>query len=58
MPDDEPRLAEANPMISVLIVDDHPIVRQGLRTLLELQDDILVVGEAVNGKSLWNLPLA
>jgi NarL family two-component system response regulator LiaR len=36
--------------ISVLIVDDHPIVRQGLRTLLELQDDILVVGEAVNGK--------
>jgi YesN/AraC family two-component response regulator len=36
--------------ISVLIVDDHPIVRQGLRTLLELQDDIVVVGEAVNGK--------
>ena len=36
--------------ISVLIVDDHPIVRQGLRTLLELQDDIHVVGEAKNGK--------
>ena len=36
--------------ISVLIVDDHPIVRQGLRTLLELQDDILVAGEAANGK--------
>ena len=36
--------------ISVLIVDDHPIVRQGLRTLLELQDDICVVGEAINGK--------
>jgi two-component system, NarL family, response regulator LiaR len=36
--------------ISVLIVDDHPIVRQGLRTLLELQDDIIVVGEAINGK--------
>jgi two-component system, NarL family, response regulator LiaR len=36
--------------ISVLIVDDHPIVRQGLRTLLELQDDIIVAGEAVNGK--------
>jgi NarL family two-component system response regulator LiaR len=35
--------------ISVLIVDDHPIVRQGLRTLLDLQEDILVVGEAVNG---------
>ena len=37
--------------ISVLIVDDHPIVRQGLRTLLELQDDIVVAGEAVNGKT-------
>lgn len=36
--------------ISVLIVDDHPIVRQGLRTLLELQEDIAVAGEAVNGK--------
>lgn len=35
--------------ISVLIVDDHPIVRQGLRTLLELHDDITVAGEAVNG---------
>jgi NarL family two-component system response regulator LiaR len=39
-----------NQKITVLIVDDHPIVRQGLRTLLELQDDIEVVGEAVNGK--------
>lgn len=37
--------------ISVLIVDDHPIVRQGLRTLLELQEDIVVAGEAVNGRA-------
>lgn len=36
--------------IFVLIVDDHPIVRQGLRTLLELHDDIIVAGEAANGK--------
>jgi two-component system, NarL family, response regulator LiaR len=39
--------------IRVLIVDDHAIVRQGLRTFLELQDGgplpIEVVGEAVNG---------
>jgi NarL family two-component system response regulator LiaR len=35
--------------ISVLIVDDHPVVRQGLRTFLELQDDLEVVGEAQNG---------
>jgi DNA-binding NarL/FixJ family response regulator len=30
--------------ISVLLADDHPVVRQGLRTLLELQDDIELVG--------------
>jgi two-component system, NarL family, response regulator LiaR len=35
--------------ISVLIVDDHPVVRQGLRTFLELQDDLEVAGEADNG---------
>jgi len=35
--------------ISVLIVDDHGVVRQGLRTYLELLDDIDVVGEAKNG---------
>jgi len=32
--------------ISVLIVDDHPVVRQGLRVLLEVQDGIKVAGEA------------
>jgi NarL family two-component system response regulator LiaR len=35
--------------IKVLIVDDHAVVRQGLRTFLELQDDIEVVGEGENG---------
>ncbi len=35
--------------IKVLIVDDHSVVRQGLRTFLELQDDIVVVGEAGDG---------
>jgi NarL family two-component system response regulator LiaR len=35
--------------IKVLIVDDHAIVRQGLRTFLELQSDIEIVGEAENG---------
>ena len=35
--------------ISVLIVDDHPVVRQGLRALLEVQDGIEVVGEAGDG---------
>ena len=30
--------------ICVLIVDDHPVVRQGLRVLLEVQDGIEVAG--------------
>jgi DNA-binding NarL/FixJ family response regulator len=35
----------------VLVVDDHPVVRQGLRTFLDLQDDITVVGEAADGEA-------
>jgi DNA-binding NarL/FixJ family response regulator len=35
--------------IRVLIADDHPVVRQGLRTYLELQPDIEVAGEAGGG---------
>lgn len=46
---------EQQTMISVLIVDDHMIVRQGLRTLLELMDDIRIVGEASNGKTAVEL---
>ncbi len=36
--------------ISILIVDDHEIVREGLRTLLGEFDDLEVVGEAGNGR--------
>ena len=35
--------------IAVLIADDHPFVRHGLRTFLETLDDVEVVGEAGNG---------
>jgi DNA-binding NarL/FixJ family response regulator len=35
----------------VLIADDHAVVRQGLRTFLDLQEDIEVVGEAADGAS-------
>jgi NarL family two-component system response regulator LiaR len=35
--------------IGVLIVDDHPIVREGLHTYLDTVDDIEVVGEASDG---------
>jgi DNA-binding NarL/FixJ family response regulator len=37
-------------MISVLIVDDHPMVRTGLRTLLDSTSDIRVIGEAPDGE--------
>ena len=34
---------------TILVADDHPIVRQGLRTLLEAEPDLAVVGEASDG---------
>ena len=37
-------------MIRVLLADDHAVVRQGLRTFLDLQDDIEVVAEAGDGE--------
>jgi DNA-binding NarL/FixJ family response regulator len=42
-------------VISVLIVDDHPVVRQGLRALLEVQDDMTVAGEAGDGPAALSL---
>ena len=36
--------------IRVLIVDDHAMVRQGIATFIELQDDVELVGEAANGR--------
>ena len=35
--------------VSVFIVDDDPVVREGLRTFLELQPDLEFVGEAADG---------
>jgi NarL family two-component system response regulator LiaR len=36
--------------IRVLLVDDHAVVREGLRTFLQLQDGIEIVGEAADGE--------
>lgn len=36
--------------ISVLISEDHMIVREGLRKILEMESDIEVIGEATNGR--------
>ena len=45
----------ARSAIRVLIVDDHPAVRRGLRTFLELADDIEVTGEAADGVAALEL---
>ena len=41
--------------ITVLIVDDHKVVRQGLRAFMDTQPDISVVGEAENGEEAIQL---
>jgi DNA-binding NarL/FixJ family response regulator len=38
------------PKIRILVADDHPIVREGLRGLIAVQPDIVVVAEASNGR--------
>ena len=44
--------------LRVMLVDDHEVVRQGLRALLEAEDDIEVVAEADNGPSAVSLASA
>jgi DNA-binding NarL/FixJ family response regulator len=44
-------VAEADGSIRVLVVDDHAVVREGLRTFLSLQDGLEVVGEAGDGEA-------
>jgi DNA-binding NarL/FixJ family response regulator len=41
--------------IRVLLADDHPVVRNGIRALLEKAGDIEIVGEAGNGRELLDL---
>ena len=43
--------------IRVLLVDDHPVVRFGLRSLLDAEDDLEVVGEASDGREAVDLCL-
>lgn len=42
-------------MIKVMLVDDHEMVRMGIRTALELEDDLEVVGEADSGEQALEL---
>jgi two-component system nitrate/nitrite response regulator NarL len=42
-------MAKTKPTIRVVIADDHPIFRDGLRKLLDSEDDINIIGEVSNG---------
>jgi DNA-binding NarL/FixJ family response regulator len=42
-------------VIRILLADDHPVVREGIRNRLDGEDDCLVVGEAVNGDEAVSL---
>ncbi|MCP5117438.1 MAG: response regulator transcription factor [bacterium] len=39
----------------ILVADDHPIAREGIRALLELEDDLQVVGEASDGREVLEM---
>lgn len=49
-------MRKSHDAISVLVVDDHPVVREGIAAMVEQQPDMRVVGEAADGLSavgLW-----
>jgi DNA-binding NarL/FixJ family response regulator len=52
---ENPGREPAKPPVRVLLVDDHQLVRAGLRSLLSVEEDILVVGEAESGRAALDL---
>ena len=50
MPPADEHTSDANELIRVFVVDDHGVVRRGVRSYLSIFDDIEVVGEAANGR--------
>jgi len=55
MADEPEATATATAPLRVIVADDHPVARRGLRTLLAEQDDLRVVGEAVDGEEALEL---
>jgi DNA-binding NarL/FixJ family response regulator len=48
-------VTEENKTIRVLMVDDHPLLREGIAAVIEGQPDLAVVGEATNGREAVEL---
>lgn len=46
---------EAAEMLRVVLADDHAVVREGLKALVNAQPDMHVVGEAADGESAWRV---
>lgn len=44
-----------NQEVSIVIADDHPLMRQGLRQVIELEPNLKIVGEAANGSEALSL---
>lgn len=42
-------------MITIMLVDDHPLFREGIRSRLQLSDEVELIGEAENGKEALDL---
>ncbi|HUQ90649.1 MAG TPA: response regulator transcription factor [Bryobacteraceae bacterium] len=55
IPMEEAPEAPAQKFIRIVIADDHPIVRDGIKKLLLLEDDIKVVGEASDGRQVLEM---
>lgn len=39
--------------VRVMVVDDHPLVREGIRLMLATSDDLTFVGDAADGESAF-----
>src|SRR5882672_3897041 len=47
--------AGTSPLVRVALVDDHAVVREGYRRLLERTEDILVIAEAASGEDAYRV---